>query len=200
MKQRRDIVTDGVVKFAKIKDIIVKNPNKKIIIVSQRGEYANKVTQYLKSEGIKCLDYHDCIDDKIDTDEYGNEILIKSGKEKGKVKIIGAQAQSTKNLIKYNTNQCNILSIKSHSNTKLKAACDIMIITSCLCDNIYDIKKRFKDLSFLSMPNKVYRIYFKQTIEDVRKMNWKPLSIHTLILDEPDGEITYDASSGDVIL
>ena len=42
-------------------------------------------------------DSHDCIEDTIAVDEMGIHILVKSGVNKGKPRVIGSQAQSSLN-------------------------------------------------------------------------------------------------------
>ena len=78
-KSRRDLISDNEAKFETIKNICLDNPNKRILIVSKRAEYAGKVSAYLRDYGIKCGDYHDCLEDKIAVDDMGIPITIKSG-------------------------------------------------------------------------------------------------------------------------
>ena len=79
-KQRRDLVCDNEAKLEIIRNICLDNKNKKILIISKRGEYAAKVTKYLNEcLDLRCGDYHDCIEDAIATDEMGIPILVKSG-------------------------------------------------------------------------------------------------------------------------
>ena len=79
-KQRRDLVCDNEAKLEVIRNICLDNKDKKILIISKRGEYAAKVTKYLnKCLDLRCGDYHDCIEDAITTDEMGIPILVKSG-------------------------------------------------------------------------------------------------------------------------
>jgi hypothetical protein len=200
MKTRRDLVTDGTAKFIKIKEIIEANPQKKIIVLSKRGEYAAKVTKYLNNEGILCLDYHDEIEHEVATDENDNIILVKSGKDKGKPKIIAAQAICNKNLKRFNEDKVNVLSIKEFSNKDITCDVDILIITSCLCDWIYNIKDRFTNMRFTSIPNEVYRIFFMETVDDVSHTRWKKLSFHETIYQNAPVSIKYDEISGDVII
>lgn len=83
-KQRRDLITDNKSKLDAIVNIITNNPDKQILIISKRGEYAKVITKYINEyTNVKCADYHDCIDDGYITDEYGVPILIKSGSISG---------------------------------------------------------------------------------------------------------------------
>lgn len=79
-KQRRDLVCDNDAKLEIIKNICLNNKDKKILIISKRGEYAAKITKYLnENSDIKCGDYHDCIEDAIAIDDNCQIITVKSG-------------------------------------------------------------------------------------------------------------------------
>ena len=199
MSQRRNLVTDNDAKLPIIKDIILENENKKIVILSKRGEYAAKITKYLNENNIVCGDYHDNIENAIAVDDNNMPILVKSGVNKGKPRIIGAQAISTINLNKFNSNMINILSIKNSSNNKLNCDIDILIITSPLCDDIYDIKHRFSELNFLTVPNIVYKVYCDNTVEHSKTLNTKVSQLKNII-NKTENNVYYDENSGDIIL
>lgn len=199
-KQRRDLVCDNEAKLEVIRNICLDNKDKKILIISKRGEYAAKVTKYLNEcLDLRCGDYHDCIEDAIATDEMGIPILVKTGVNKGKLRIIGAQAQSSLNEKRFNAGIINILSIKSASNVKLKIACDIVILTSSLCDNIIEVKSRFTDVVFNGVPTKTYRVYCNSTIENDKLNKEKENTLFTII-NETENNVLYDENSGDIIL
>ena len=199
-KQRRDLVCDNKAKLEVIENICIDNKDKKILIISKRGEFASKITKYLNENcGIICGDYHDCIDDAIAVDDNNIPVVIKSGPKKGSLKIIGAQAQSTLNERRFNNGIINVLSIKSSSNTKLKTACDIVIFTSPLCDSIINVKKRFVNVSFDNVLTKTYMIYCMGTIENNTLDKQKENSIISVI-DETENNLEYDENSGDIIL
>lgn len=199
-KQRRDLVCDNEAKLEIIKNICIDNKDKKILIISKRGEFASKITKYLnKYTNIKCGDYHDCIEDAIAVDDNGFPILIKSGSKKGSPRIIGAQAQSSLNERRFNNEIINVLSIKSASNTKLKIACDIVIFTSPLCDSIIDTKKRFVNIVFNNILTKTYMVYCNGTIEN-NKLNKEKESNIISIINETENNIYYDENSGDIVL
>lgn len=199
-KQRRDLVCDNEAKLEIIKQICIDNPDKKIIIISKRGEFAAKVTKYLnENSNVKCGDYHDCIEDTIALDDHGKPIIVKSGVNKGNPRVLGAQAQSTLNEKRFNDGIIKVLSIKSSSNTKLKTACDLAILTSSLCDNIIDVKKRFINTKFGDGFIRTYRIYCYGTIEN-EKLNKEKESNIVSIVDETEKNITIDENSGDIVL
>lgn len=198
-KQRRDLVTDNIAKLEIIKNICENNKDKQILIISKRGEFAAEITKYInKHLGNICGDYHDCIDDAIAIDDFGCPILIKSGENKGKPKIIRSQAQSTLNEQRFNDGSINILSIKNSSNTKLKIACDLVILTTPLMDNIIDIKTRFANIKFNGEITNVYKIYCIGTIEydTMAKENILPI---IKVMDETENFVEYDENNNTVI-
>lgn len=198
-KQRRDLVTDNIAKLEIIKNICENNKDKQILIISKRGEFAAEITKYInKHLGNICGDYHDCIDDAIAIDDFGCPILIKSGENKGKPKIIRSQAQSTLNEQRFNDGSINILSIKNSSNTKLKIACDLVILTTPLMDNIIDIKTRFANIKFNGEITNVYKIYCINTIEydTMAKENILPM---IKVMDETENFVEYDENNNTVI-
>ena len=198
-KQRKDLVTDNIAKLEIIKNICENNKDKQILIISKRGEFAAEITKYInKHLGNICGDYHDCIDDAIAIDDFGCPILIKSGENKGKPKIIRSQAQSTLNEQRFNDGSINILSIKNSSNTKLKIACDLVILTTPLMDNIIDIKTRFANIKFNGEITNVYKIYCIGTIEydTMAKENILPI---IKVMDETENFVEYDENNNTVI-
>lgn len=198
-KQRRDLVSDNEMKLNTIYNIITNNKDKKIIIVSKRGEFASKITKYLKDRNILCGDYHDNIEDCIAKDEYDMPILVKSGINKGKVKILGYQAQSTLNEKRFKSNIIKVLSIKNSSSNKLNLACDIVIFTSSLCENIIDFKKRFINIRYNTTPTITYKIYCMNTLESEKLNNTINNNI-IKVIDEQENFINFDENLGCIIL
>lgn len=199
MKNRRDLVTDNKNKLPVILDIINRHPDKQFVIISKRGEFAAEITKYLNNNNIKCGDYHDNIESAIAVDDNSVPILIKSGKDKGKPKIVCSQAISSSNLRYYNDNRLTVLSTKNASLNKLNLACFGLIITSPLCDSVIDIRNKFKEIEFNTTPNLVYTIYCNSTIEAKSIAATKETPIYKVI-NETEKEILYDEESGDIIL
>ena len=198
-KNRRDLVSDNEAKFEAIKNICLEHKDKNILIVSKRAEYAAKITEYLQNNLIACGNYHDCLEDKIAVDEMGIPIVIKSGVNKGKPKIIGWQAQSSLNEKRFNAGVINVLSIKNASNPKLKIACDVVIFTSPLCDSIIDLKTRFADVIFNGVPTLTYKVYCRGTVENDKMIKDKSNPI-IKIIDDTENSVSYDEISGDIVL
>lgn len=199
-KKRRDLCTDNNAKLEEIANICKENTNKQILIISKRGEFAREITKYLNNIGISCGDYHDCIEDMVAVDDEGNPILVKSGINKGKPRIVGSQFISTANLQRFNHQYINVLSIKNSSNNKLKTAVDLVIITSPLCDNIIDIKQRFTEIEFLGNITKVFKVYLSNTIEYDKLNKDKETTLMKIVEKYDEDFIKYDENSGDIIL
>lgn len=202
-KKRRDLITDNKSKLEIIKNIIAENSDKRILIISKRGEFAAEITKYINNNSIdlivKCGDYHDCIEDSYLTDDYGNIILVKSGADKGKPRKFKSKAISTRNEALFNRGIINCLSIKNASDNKLKIAPDIVILTCCLYDNIIDIKTRFNSIEFPN-PTTVYRLYCSNTIENVMLNKEKVLPMINVVNKDENNFVGYDEISGSVIL
>lgn len=204
-KQRRDLCSDNVEKLREIARICYENKDKKILIISKRGEFAAQVTKYINSVATEedspiCGDYHDCIEDAVATDKEGNIILVKSGVNKGKPRIVKAQAISTSNLADFNSGCINVLSIKNSSNNKLKIACDLVILTTPYCNSIIDIKSRFTEITFNGTPTRVYKLYCSNTIEHNQLMKEKESPIIKVINYNEENFVEYDEKNGDIIL
>ena len=199
-RYRQELVSDNEAKLEVIKELCITNKDKRILIISKRGKYAAKITKYLNDNGVECLDYHDSIENRVLTDDYGNVIVYKSGANKGMPLIAGSQLQSSLNEQRFNNGMVNVLSIKFASNTKLKTACDIAILTTPLYDNIIDIKQRFNDIVFNGDITKIYVLYCINTIENEKLIKTPINRVITVIDDNNVNFIEYDENSGDIIL
>lgn len=79
IRKRSNLLTDNDVKLSVILDIVKDNSDKQILIISKRGEFAARVTEYLEENGIAAGDYHDSIEPKLLVDDNGVPVLYKSG-------------------------------------------------------------------------------------------------------------------------
>lgn len=203
-KQRRDLVTDNKSKLDKIYQICCDNRDKRILIVSRRGEYAAKITEYINNRAeieksnLWCRDYHDCLDARPLVKLDGHPVLYKSGERKGQPVMAAWQKQSSINEALFNAHSINILSIKSSSNPKLKIAVDVVILTSSLCD-IIDVKMRFANVTFDNAVTKVYRLYCIGTIEN-EKLNKEIDNPIIKVMNDTENFVGYDEFSGNIVL
>lgn len=198
--EREQQVLNYELKIDAVLDIVRNNLNKKILIVSKTGELANNISEIInKTFGNICDCYHNEIEDRIAVDENGVAIRYKSGANKGKVKVIKSQAISTLTNEMYNNNIINILSIKNSSDVKLDCNCDIMIITSPLCDCIFELKTRFRNVRFNNSPNETYMIYVNNSIES-KKLFERKINPLIKVIDDTEKSLVYDKNSNEIIL
>lgn len=113
--------------------------------------------------------------------------------------MFGWQAQSTMNEARFNNNSINVLSIKSASNVKLKIACDLVIFTSPLCDDIFEFKKRFSNVLFAGDYTLLYKIYCNNTTEN-KLIETQVKNNNIKIINETEECIYLDENSGDIVL
>lgn len=195
IRERSNIVSDNHAKLEKILEIVKANIDKKILIVSKRGEFANKVTGYIDMNGIECGSFHNEIESQYLNDENGNIICYKSGENKGKYKLFGAQAISNYCMKAYNENRINILSIKPSSYDTLAIPVDVIILTFPIAGDYDEIVNRFIHSKF-SNNLSLYKIYCNNSIESreiekqIPKKNVKLVENHlNIVIEEQNDDI-----------
>ena len=198
IRQRKTLVLDNKSKIDKILEIL--DEVDKCIIISKNGDFARLITEKINEKygDYTCVDYHDAIPDSYIKDENGEYVKWKSGKCKGEPRLFRSQALSTIYLQYFNSGISKVLSIKNSSNTDLKTACNTIILTSPLLDNIIDIRNRFINVNF-GENTIVYKLYCKETIEENEILNEK--QNHLIRVKNMDEEnITFDKNSGEIVL
>ena len=75
----------------------------------------------------------------------------------------------------------------------------MVIFTSSLCDNITDVRTRFINVSYNNIPTITYRLYCNNTIE-FDKMNKEKEHPTIKVVNDTEDFVSYDESSGDIIL
>ena len=183
IRNRSNLVADYEGKLEKILEIVNNNKDHKILIISKRGEFANKITDYLNnySEVDICGNYHNKVDNIDAVDIDGNPIFIKSGAEKGKRKVLGAKAQMSLNEKKFNLGKLYCLSLSNAPDKSLCVDVDTIIITSPLCENIKSYLYRLTNIHINTDKIKLFSIFCKNTIEQQRLFN-KPVSeMHEIV-------------------
>lgn len=175
IRKRSNLVTDNDAKLDVILDIIKNNPNKNILVISKRGEFAARITEYLEENGIAAGDYHDTIEPKLLVDDNGVPVLYKKGSAKaGQPKIIKSKAISSANERLFQDGRLRVLSIKNSSSDELRINVDMWIITSPLCDEVSALKYRFNGVVFNSVPHHIYKVYMQGTMEEQKLLQSKP--------------------------
>lgn len=203
IRERSNLLTDNNAKIPAIIDIINKHKDKKILIVSKRGEFANLIANYInENTEYLCGEYHDCIPEQYIKDENGEYIAYKSGENKGKRKLFKSKALSTMCLNRFNSSDksfaINLLSIKNSSDIKLKTAIDIVIFTSSVCYSPNDFISRYSNIEFNSNPLISYMIYCNNTIES-NKINERLLTNNVKLI-EFEKNIQIDEENGAIYL
>ena len=173
IRLRANLISDYESKLQSILDIVKTNPESKILIINKRGEFANKVTEYLNNnfEYDICGNYHNKVDDIEAVDINGNPIYIKSGKSKGKRKVMGCKAQMTLNESRFNNDKIRCLSLSNSPDKSLNVTIDTIIITSPFCEDIESYIYRLSHVRFTNGKLKLFSIFCKNTIEQQKLFN-----------------------------
>ena len=196
IRNRSVLVSDCEIKLEKIFNIVSQNEGKKILIINKRGEFANKVTEYINtmSPSICCANYHDKVQDVPAVDVNGTALFVKSGKSKGERRMMGAQAQKSLNEQLFNLGKINVLSLSNAPDKKLSVDVDVVIITSPLCEDIHSYMYRLDNIVF-GDKIKLYSIFCKNTIEQAKLFNKPTVENHIIVNKceiEANGQNNFD--------
>lgn len=196
LRERKKLVSDALVKLPAILDIVNAHKGERVLIISLNGQFASKVTDYLvanvKCEGKSiitngeifqtglsvlqypyCMDYHNDMEAEPAYDQNGRPKVYKTGQKRGQPIIIKAKAQRTRNLELFNDDYVKVLSANNAIDTAFMGVVDVVIFTSPLCSSIRDLKYRIPNLTFSSVPNLIYKVYAKETIEEKKVLDVK---------------------------
>lgn len=201
IRNRANLLSDYEGKLDAILNIVKDNPNKKILIINKRGEFASKVTEYINSmsDTIICGNYHDKVEPIPAVDENGNPIFYKSGKNKGERKLMMAQAQKTLNQTLFNNGDLQILSTSSAPDKDLSINVDIIIITSPLCDDIRSYLYRLSHLFFNANTAILYTLYIKGSLEQAR-LESKIVDENHTIVNKCEENVVFDDNSNFILV
>lgn len=195
MRYRMNLLTDNKYKINAILQIVKDNINKKILIISKRGEFAKIVRDEInKHLGDICGCWLSDLESIPAVDLDGNPVYIKTGPRKGERKLYGAKMQSNQAEMLYNMGRYNVISTNNAPDKSLAIDVDIVIITSPMCETIREFQYRLSDTRF-NIPIVLYSLYVKNTSEQKRLQNKVLTENHTIIKDcENDycSEINYD--------
>ena len=196
IRKRSNLVTDNDVKLDVILDIVKENPDKQILIISKRGEFAARITSYLEEQGVSVGDYHDNIEPRLLVDENGVPVLYKSGVNKGKPRMVKSKAISSANERLFQDGRLKVLSIKNSSSDELKINVDLWILTSPLCDDITSLKYRFNKVLFNGAPHIIYKVFIQGTIEETKLLQAKPNRFTTISTKTVNAEFFSENNCG----
>lgn len=180
IRKRSNLVTDNEAKLNTIYDIVKDNPDKQILIISKRGEFAARITEYLEDKGVAVGDYHDKVEPRLLVDANGVPVLYKSGANKGKPRTVKSAAISSANERLFQQGRLRVLSIKNSSSDELRINVDMWILTSPLCDEVNALKYRFNKVLFNGAPHIIYKVYMQGTIEETKLLQCRPSKFTTI--------------------
>lgn len=186
IRNRRNLVSDYNAKLDEILKIVENNPDKRILIINKRAEFAAKVTDYLNMLSGKdvCGNYHDAVEPIPAQDIYGNPMYVKSGKNKGQRRMIAAKAQRSYNETRFNHGLIHCLSTNSAPDKSLNVPIDAVIITSPECEDIKSYIYRLSKVSYPLGELTLYTLYLKNTIEERKLIDKQPSETHTIVNDD----------------
>ena len=167
IRERSKLLSDFDGKLDVILDIVRENKDKKILIINKRGDFASKVTDFLNdlSDTIICGNYHDKVNNIPAVTFTGQPVYYKSGARKGERKMMGAKAQKTLNVEKFNNDLIHVLSTNNSPDKDLAIDVDVVIITSPMCEDIKSYMYRLSKIYFRSKLIKLYSLYCLNTKE-----------------------------------
>ena len=167
IRERNKLLSDYNGKLDIILDIVRANEDKKILIINKRGEFASAVTEFLNtfSETDICGNYHDKVDNIPAVTFTGQPVYYKSGARKGERKMMGAKAQKTLNVERFNNDFIHVLSTNNSPDKDLAIDVDVVIITSPMCEDIKSYMYRLSKIYFRSKHIYLYSLYCRNTSE-----------------------------------
>lgn len=193
IRNRSQLLSDYKLKLDKIFEIVKTNPQKKILIINKRADFASEITNYINtlSENNICMNYHDKVENIPAIDSNFNPLFYKSGKRKGERKLMGAKAQKTLAITLFNENKINVLSTNNAPDKNLDIDVDIVIITSPMCEDISSYIYRLSKINFRQMKIELYTIYCRNTIEQ-RMLENKSVANNHSVKNSNNDESFYD--------
>lgn len=182
IRNRSQLLSDYEGKLEAILNIIKDNPNKKILIINKRGDFANKVTEYINNNSASsiCGNYHDKVEPIPAVDFNNTPLYYKSGAKKGERRMMAFQAQKTYNEYMFNNGKLNVLSTNNSPDKDLDIDVDIIIITSPQCESIKSYIYRMSNISFNSNNIILYSLYCKNSMEERLLDNKEKVNNHTI--------------------
>lgn len=179
-------------KLSYILKIVEGNVDKNILIINKHGDFANEVTKYINDNTHydSCYNYHDKVENVPAIDDNGNEVLIKSGVNKGKPKMLGVKSQ--KNLAQklMNKGAIHVLSTNAAPDKDLAVNIDVVVITSPLCDTIETYLYRLSKVEF-AKEVQLYTLYYKGSLEE-KKLDERIIPPTHTILNKTEIEVKSD--------
>lgn len=167
IRSRSLALTSSDEKLSYILKIVEDNADKNILIINKHGDFANEVTKYINDNTHynSCYNYHDKVENIPAIDDNGNEVLIKSGVNKGKPKMLGVKSQKNLAQSLMNKGAIHVLSTNAAPDKDLAVNIDVIVITSPLCDTIETYLYRLSKVEF-AKEVQLYTLYYKGSLEE----------------------------------
>lgn len=179
-------------KLSYILKIVEDNIDKNILIINKHGDFANEVTKYINDNTHynSCYNYHDKVENIPAIDDNGNEVLIKSGVNKGKPKMLGVKSQKKLAQKLMNKGAIHVLSTNAAPDKDLAVNIDVVVITSPLCDTIETYLYRLSKVEF-AKEVQLYTLYYKSSLEE-KKLDERIVPPTHTILNKAEIEVKSD--------
>lgn len=201
IRQRSQALSDYDAKLDEILKIVSENKDKKILVINKRGEFANRVTDYLNCCSINpiCGNYHDKVDKVPMLDDKGRKVYYKTGAKKGEPRFMGADAQKTRNEQLFRDGVIRVLSTNNSPDKDLCVDVDIIIITSTQCESIKSYMYRLSNVEYNNSCIKLFTIYCKNTMEQ-RLLNNRELANNHKIVNNCENDVILENNSDFIIV
>lgn len=192
IRSRSLALTSSDEKLSYILKIVEDNIDKNILIINKHGDFANEVTKYINDNTHynSCYNYHDKVENIPAIDDNGNEVLIKSGVNKGKPKMLGVKSQKNLAQKMINKGAVHVLSTNAAPDKDLAVNIDVVVITSPLCDTIETYLYRLSKVEF-AKEIQLYTLYYKGSLEE-KKLDERIVPPTHAILNKAEIEIKSD--------
>lgn len=199
VRERNELITDYEGKLEEINKIIKEHPDERFLIISKRSEFATAITDYLNMNSTSqiCASCHNKLVPIDMLDSYGKPVLVKSGVSKGKPRMLGAQAQCTKNLQLFRSGKIKAISTNSSPDKDLDMDITSIIITSPSCQSLEEYLYRLSNVRITNPILKLYNIYCTNTSEE-KKLNIKMSQNHKII-NKNEQNVVFDENCGVIV-
>lgn len=147
--ERERIIAKSDDKVRAATAVVVANKYKKILVLAKGDDMCEHIAGKLKRAKVKVEAVHANTKSRTLTDDDGNVITVKTGKDKGKPKSFGTKSVNDSLLAQFNADKLRVIvstgTIDKHSKM---IGLDLIIMVSPKANNYYELKSRIDELSF----------------------------------------------------
>ena len=209
IRKRKKLLAENSVKIDAILAIVEKHIGERIMIINKTSEFAKLVTAAINHKWSNtdtgymqynvCYNYHDDVDKIEAKDIFGKPVLIKSGANKGKTKMLGAKAQKSLVNDYFLSGKVTIISTNAAPDKAFEGQIDVTIITSPMCLTFKEYKYRMEKCQYVGSPHYVYKLYCLNTIEERDLDKEKPSEMHKIV-NNSKKEVEFDENLGAIVV